>query len=229
MKAVCLDMDGTLVDSERLWDIAVYELAEQMGRPLDEETRARTMGVSLDGFFRVLGEYTGRDVVGPERTRLTAKLNDRMRDLMRSDLEWRPGARELLDDLGASGVPLALVTNTSADVAVDPIEFIGRSRFDVVVTSDDVVRAKPAPDPYLLACERLGVAPATAVAIEDSVTGAISAVAAGCRVLQVPSVPGQGVVPAARVHETLVGVDAPQLDRLTAGLVSSAPVGESTS
>ena len=50
--AICLDMDGTLVDTERLWDIAVYELAEHMGRPLDEATRERTLGNSLQGSSR---------------------------------------------------------------------------------------------------------------------------------------------------------------------------------
>ena len=227
MKAVCLDMDGTLVDSERLWDIAVYELAEHMGKRLDPATRAKTMGVSLDGFFRILGEYTGRRVVGPERQRLTELLNGRMRELMRSELEWRPGALDLLDDLAASRVPLALVTNTSADVAVDPINFIGRARFDVIVTADDVVRAKPAPEPYITTCRLLGVEPRSAVAVEDSVTGATSAVAAGCRVLQVPSRVGQGLVEGSSFHETLVGVDSRMLNRLTAEAPSSAPVGES--
>lgn len=227
MKAVCLDMDGTLVDSERLWDIAVDELAADMGRPLDAETREKTMGVSLDGFFRILGEYTGHAVAGSERRRLTEQLNARMRELMRFDLEWRPGASELLDDLAARGLPLALVTNTSAEVAVEPISFIGTSRFEVVVTSDDVEHAKPAPDPYLLACSRLGVRPDEAVAVEDSVTGATAAAAAGCRVLYVPSTDGQGHVAGTRFHETLVGVDAHALDRLTEGLARRTPVGES--
>lgn len=225
--AVCLDMDGTLVDTERLWDVAVYELADQLGRPLDDTTRERTLGNSLRGFFDVLGEYTGHTIEGAEYERLAARLNSRVTDLMRSDMRWRPGAEDLLDDLAATGTPVALVTNTTTDVAAVPLEFIDRSRFRVVVTGDMVDDAKPAPDPYVLACERLGVDPASAVAVEDSVTGATAAVAAGCRVLYVPSTEGQPDVVGAHTHGSLTGVDSVALSTLTSGLPLPEPVGES--
>lgn len=225
--AVCLDMDGTLVDTERLWDVAVYELAEHMGRPLDESTRERTLGNSLRGFFDILGEYTGRRVEGAEYERLAHRLNSRVTELMRTDMEWRPGAEELLEDLAATGTRVALVTNTTADVAAVPLDFLRRDRFEVVVTGCMVADPKPAPDPYLLACERLGVDPAATVAVEDSVTGATSAVAAGCRVLYVPSTEGQPDVDGARTHPGLVGVDVATLAALTSGVPVGGPVGQS--
>lgn len=225
--AVCLDMDGTLVDTERLWDVAVYELAEHMGRPLDESTRERTLGNSLHGFFEILGEYTGRTIEGEEFDRLAHRLNSRVTELMRTDMQWRPGAEELLEDIAATGIPVALVTNTTADVAVVPLEFINRSRFDVVITGCMVADAKPAPDPYLLACARLGVDPAAAVAVEDSVTGATAAVAAGCRVLYVPSTDGQPDVAGAHTHPGLSGVGTAALHALTSGTPVGAAVGES--
>lgn len=225
--AVCLDMDGTLVDTERLWDIAVYELAEHMGRPLDESTRERTLGNSLHGFFEILGEYTGRRIEGEEFERLAHRLNTRVMDLMRTDMRWRPGAEELLAEITETGTTVALVTNTTADVAQVPLEFIDRSRFDVVVTGCMVPNGKPAPDPYLLACRRLGVEPVRTVAVEDSVTGATSAVAAGCRVLYVPSTDGQPDVSGAHTHSTLAGVDLAALYSLTSGTPAAAAVGES--
>lgn len=225
--AVCLDMDGTLVDTERLWDIAVFELAEHMGRPLDESTRERTLGNSLQGFFDILGEYTGHAIEGEEFDRLAHRLNSRVTELMRTDMRWRPGAEALLDDLAATGTPVALVTNTTSDVATVPLEFIDRSRFDFVVTGDMVPNPKPAPDPYLLACEQLDVDPSSAIAVEDSVTGATSAVAAGCRVLYVPSTGGQADVAGAQRHPGLDGVDALALSGLTSGLPLAAPMGES--
>ena len=215
--AVCLDMDGTLVDTERLWDIAVFELAEHMGRPLDEATRERTLGNSLHGFFEILGEYTGRRIEGEEFDRLAHRLNSRVTELMRTDMRWRPGAEELLADIAATGVPVALVTNTTADVAVVPLEFIDRSRFDVVVTGCMVAEGKPAPDPYLLACAELGVEPGSAVAVEDSVTGATAAVAAGCRVLYIPSTDGQPDVAGAQTNSTLFVVDVAVHHALTSG------------
>ncbi len=225
--AVCLDMDGTLVDTERLWDVAVYELAEDLGRPLDDTTRERTLGNSLRGFFDILGEYTGHPVEGAEYELLAARLNNRVIELMRTDMQWRPGAEALLADLAATGTPVALVTNTTTEVAAVPLEFLGRERFDVIVTGDAVAHPKPAPDPYLLACDRLGVAPGEAIAVEDSVTGATSAVAAGCRVLYVPSTPGQPDVDGARTHSGLEGVDTAGLAVLTSGMRADAPVGES--
>ncbi|AWH95474.1 HAD family hydrolase [Dietzia psychralcaliphila] len=225
--AVCLDMDGTLVDTERLWDIAVYELAEYMGRPLDEATRERTLGNSLPGFFAILGEYTGRTIEGAEFDRLSRRLNARVTELMRSDMRWRPGAEELLEDLASANAPVALVTNTTADVAAVPLEFIDRSRFHVVVTGCMVADPKPAPDPYLLACSRLGVDATAAVAVEDSVTGATAAVAAGCRVLYVPSTDGQPDVVGAHTHPSLAGVNASGLVALTSGTPVGAAVGQS--
>lgn len=225
--AICLDMDGTLVDTERLWDVAVYELAEDLGRPLDESTRERTLGNSLHGFFEILGEYTGRRIEGEEFERLAHKLNSRVTELMRTDMRWRPGAEELLAEIAETGTTVALVTNTTADVAQVPLEFIDRSRFDVVVTGCMVPNGKPAPDPYLLACEQLGLEPMRTVAVEDSVTGASSAVAAGCRVLYVPSTEGQPDVAGAHTHSTLVGVGLAGLHSLTSRAPAAAAVGES--
>lgn len=200
-------MDGTLIDSEKLWDIAVGELSEAMGRRVDDETRRRTLGASTGTFFAVLSEYTGHAVDTPEEfARLKSILHARVAELFATDLEWRPGAPALLDELGKQGVPLALVTNTESALMAAPLEVIGRSRFSAVITGDAVANAKPAPDPYLAAADALSVAPGEAVAVEDSVTGASAAVAAGCRVLYVPTDPEQPDVDGTTRRDSLVGV-----------------------
>ena len=161
-------MDGTLIDSERLWDIAVGELSEIMGRRVDEETRQRTLGASTETFFAVLSEYTGHSVDTTEEfARLKSILHTRVAELFATDLEWRPGALELLDGLADNGIPLALVTNTESSLMEAPLDVIGRSRFSAVITGDAVENPKPAPDPYLAAADALSVAPADSVAIED--------------------------------------------------------------
>ena len=220
-------MDGTLVDTERLWDIAVYELAEHMGRPLDESTRERTLGNSLRGFFEILSEYTGRTIDGAEYDRLAHRLNSRVTDLMRTDMTWRPGAEDLLEDLASAGTPVALVTNTTADVAAVPLEFIDRSRFDVVVTGCMVTDPKPAPDPYLLACAELGIDSFAAVAVEDSVTGATAAVAAGRPGLYLPPTASQPDPVGADTPPTPPGGGPAGLVALTSGRPVGAAVGES--
>jgi HAD superfamily hydrolase (TIGR01509 family) len=127
---------------------------------------------------------------------------------------WRPGARELLADLRANDVPCALVT-MSWQRFVDPIlEHLPPDSFASIVTGDRVEFGKPHPEPYLKAAAELGVEPADCVAIEDSNTGAKSAVAAGCVVLCVPNhVPileGERRV----FRDTLEGVGAADLDEL---------------
>ena len=110
-------------------------------------------------------------------------------------MPFRPGARELLADLRAAGIKTALVTMSMrrmADTVVDLIDF---EAFDVVIAGDDATRPKPFPDPYLQACEALGVTPAETVAIEDSPNGLRSAVASGAAVIGVPlmvSIAGAG-------------------------------------
>lgn len=203
-----MDMDGTLVDSEVLWDIAVRDVSIAMGREIDPETRKRTLGASMRGFFEILSEYTGHPVdTEAEFQRLRGMLTNRVAALFATDLRWRPGAKELLDDIGAAGAPVALVTNTEGPLAAGPIDFIGKQRFSAVITGDIVAHTKPAPDPYLDAAAALRRRPGQCIAVEDSVTGATSATAAGCRVLYVPSTPGQPDVPGTVRHDSLLGLD----------------------
>ncbi len=93
--------------------------------------------------------------------------------------------------LRSEGVPTALVTASPrhvADTVVKALEALGAGRFTTTVTADDTLRTKPDPDPYLAACQALGVAPGACVAVEDTPTGVASAEAAGCHVLAFPSV-----------------------------------------
>ena len=215
LAAVLVDMDGTLVDSEILWDIAVRDISIAMGREIDTATRKRTLGASMPGFFAILSEYTGTPVDTDEKFQYwRQKLTDRVAQLFATDMQWRSGARELLDSIRAAGVPLALVTNTEAELASGPIDFIGRDRFAAIITGDAVANTKPAPDPYLAAAQALGVKAHHCIAIEDSVTGTRSAVSAGCQVLYVPSTHGQPDVEGAVRHPSLVGVDLSKLHRL---------------
>jgi HAD superfamily hydrolase (TIGR01509 family) len=139
------------------------------------------------------------------------------------EVPWRPGARELLTDLHREGVPCGLVT-MSWQRFVDPIlARLPEGVFATVVTGDRVEFGKPHPEPYLTAAAELGHHPADCLAIEDSNTGAKSAVAAGCTVLCVPNhVPileGEGRV----FVDTLEGLDAPSLGRLLSAPPAWAP------
>lgn len=133
------------------------------------------------------GDYI-RVHMGIDRTpqQIVDELLDGVVALVEDDVPWRPGARELLTDLHAHGVPCALVT-MSWQRFVEPIlAQLPAGTFATVVTGDRVEFGKPHPEPYLTAAAELGLDPADCIAIEDSNTGAKSAAAAGCTVLCVP-------------------------------------------
>ncbi|WP_410636268.1 HAD family hydrolase [Amycolatopsis sp. cmx-4-83] len=213
--AVLWDMDGTLVDSEKLWDVALYETAEALGGKLSEEQRMTLVGSNMDDTAQYLLEVVGRPVT-PEAIASTGdQIRRRTAGLFDDALPWRPGAREALAAVKAAGLRSALVTSTERDLTELALNTIGRGFFDVTVCGDEVDGLnKPHPRPYLKAAELLGVDPARCVAVEDSPPGTASAVAAGCAVLVIPNdVPveaGERRV----FRDSLVGVDVPALAAL---------------
>lgn len=214
VEAVLWDMDGTLLDSEKLWDVPLYEFAEKLGGSLSLATRQAMVGSNVPTTMALLFAEVGVVPTPEETADGAAWILRRTEELFRAGLPWRPGAQDALRAVHASGVPMALVTSTERGLTEVALDTIGRDLFDVTVCGDEVEgRNKPLPDPYLKAARLLGVDAARCVAIEDSPTGVASAVAAGCTVLVVPcDVP----VPAGErriFRESLVGVD---LDLLAA-------------
>ena len=186
--AVLWDLDGTLLDSEKLWDIPLYELTEKLGGQLSTATRQAMVGTNVMVTLRLLYAEVGIPDPSPEQVADGAAWIDRrMAEVFRQDLPWRPGAAAALREVHAAGFPMALVTSTERGLTEIALDTIGRHLFDVTVCGDEVEGLnKPLPEPYLKACRLLDVAPPSCVAIEDSPTGTRSAVAAGCQVLVVP-------------------------------------------
>lgn len=211
--AVLWDMDGTLLDSEVLWDEAVYELADRLGRGLTPAVRETTLGNSMDGVLRKLFAYCDVEPTPQAFAESATWLRTRVGQMFDAGLPWRPGAKDLLAAVKSSGLRAALVTNTERELTEKALNTLGREHFDATVCGDEVSAGKPSPDPYLRAAQLLGLAPEQCLAIEDSPTGTHSAEEAGCAVLVVPStvpvVPRPGVL----VVESLVGLGVPALQR----------------
>jgi HAD superfamily hydrolase (TIGR01509 family) len=186
--AVLWDLDGTILDSEKLWDIPLYELTEKLGGQLSDATRQAMVGTNVMVTLRLLYAEVGIQNPSPEQVADGAAWIDRrMAEVFRQDLPWRPGAAAALATVRAAGFRTALVTSTERDLTEIALDTIGRANFDVTVCGDEVDgRNKPLPEPYLKACRLLAVDPARCVAIEDSPTGVAAAVAAGATVLVVP-------------------------------------------
>jgi HAD superfamily hydrolase (TIGR01509 family) len=215
LAAVLFDMDGTLLDSEPLWDAALLGLAERLGGVLSDRARRAMIGrnsrETMVIFYQDLG-LSGRD-----RRLDEAWVLDRMVELFATDLVWQPGAAELVAQVRAAGVPTALVTSTGrrlVEVALAGI--LGRGTFDEVVCGDEVAAPKPDPAPYLTAAARLQVPIDRCVAIEDSPTGLASAMSAGATVIGVRGGLPLPVLDGVRMVDSLIELTLAELTRLVA-------------
>lgn len=182
--AVLWDMDGTLVDTEPYWIRAEFDVVEMHGGTWSREHALALVGADLLDSGAYIRDNGPVPLTPHEIVEL---LLDRVIASVRQTIPWRPGARELLEEVRTSTTPSALVTMSWRRFAEPVVQALPAGSFDAVVVGDDVERGKPHPDPYLLAAERLGVDPRDCVAIEDSPTGVASALAAGCTVLAVPN------------------------------------------
>jgi HAD superfamily hydrolase (TIGR01509 family) len=227
MRAVLWDMDGTLVDSEKLWDVSMDELYARLGGELSQEVRNATVGGAADSVMNIVYTDLGLERDPAAMAESIGWLYARTGELFATGLPWQPGARELLDALRDAGIPMALVTNTWRGLTEQALKSIGKHYFSASVCGDEVERAKPAPDPYRRAAELLGVDPGQCLAIEDSVTGTLAAESAGCPVMVVPNdvdVPGS---PHRRHVLSLVGLGVADLRAVHAALTAQLDDGVS--
>jgi HAD superfamily hydrolase (TIGR01509 family) len=187
LQAVVLDVDGTLVDSERDGHRVAFNMAfEEAGLPdrWDEERYGELLAVP--GGKRRLSAYFEEQGMGEdERDELAGRLHRRKTDLFKEmavdgQIKARPGVEQLVDELDDAGVRLAVATTGSREW-VDPLldKLFGAGRFEAIVGGDEVEHRKPDPSSYLTALGRLGVEASVAVAVEDSAIGLRAAKAAG--------------------------------------------------
>jgi HAD superfamily hydrolase (TIGR01509 family) len=184
VEAVVFDMDGVLVDSECLFRDAMMEVTRVQGRELPHAVFMRLVGGPRDQNRQVILDHFGADF--DFETWVTA-ANALALARMAKALPLKPGVRELMDALDAAGLPMAVATSAgrgAVDRELGPTGLI--SRFAAIITRDDCAHGKPHPDPFLLAAERLGMAPEACLALEDSHNGVRSAAAAGMMTIMIP-------------------------------------------
>ena len=208
LQAVLFDMDGLLVDSEPLWFEVETEVMARMGATWSHADQQHLVGGSMNRSLRYMLARATRPA--PEET-VARWLAEGITGLVREHgVPMLPGARELLAEVSAAGVPCALVTSAQRDLMEAVLETTGVV-FDATVCAADVRLGKPDPEPYLLAADRLGVHPGGCVALEDSPNGIASAEAAGCAVIAVPNVAPVPAQPGRVIATSLREVDLARL------------------
>jgi len=185
ISAVLLDMDGTLLDTEKVYFNSLVAALNTSGYADDAAALCHAMvGLPGPACEAMLLDHYGENFPLAEINRAFLVNRDKF---MEAGLPLKPGTLELLDGLAAADCPMAIVTSSSRRSAERNLSLAGiRSRFDTILTLDDVTRGKPSPDLYLLAAARLGHAPEVCVAVEDSNHGVAASHAAGAITIMVP-------------------------------------------
>ena len=211
LQAVLFDMDGLLVDSERLWYESEAEVMADLGAPWGPEDQESLVGGSI---ARTVAYMLARTGPVAEPVEIARRLLGGMAERLRANVPLMPGAEDLLEEVREAGVPSALVSSTHRVLMEHALDGIGRHRFTVTIAGDEVDNTKPHPEPYLTAARMLGADPRRCVALEDSPSGSESATAAGCRLVAVPSVVEIPAAPGRTVVSSLREVDLARLRSL---------------
>lgn len=200
--AVIFDNDGLLLDTESVWTRAEEDLFERRGTEFTPADKLELVGTSAEIAGAILERRLGEPGGAVE---LIAELNELVVAELEHGVEAMIGARDLLHALKRRRTPIGLVSNSPLVFVRRSLEIVGFvDHFDLVLSAHEVAAPKPAPDPYLEACRRLGVeAGPNVVALEDSPTGVAAAVAAGLTVIGIPSVEGVALEEAHHIAESL--------------------------
>ena len=207
-----VDLDGTLVDTECLWQVAQKRIVENMGGVWSSQLNEELIGGELVWNAQRMIEHSRAE---RDARQLGEELvNDMVELVQGGDADVRPGARQLLRLARKLEIPVAVVTSSYRRLAQASLGAFENNPFSVIVAGDEVSSAKPHPEPYLRAAELLGVPIGDCVAFEDSPAGIQSALSSGAVTVAVPNHAEILPMPGVTIIESLALVDPGWLRRL---------------
>lgn len=168
-------MDGTLIESESIWQRIEVEIGQELGVPWTLEDSLRYVGSPMQLWANAMIER-GATLSPMELGELVSR---RVAEEVRANIPWIPGAQQLLTDIAAAGIPAAVVTNAAPWNAQAVLDAAPEGALQFAVSAYELEHAKPHPMPYLIGAEKLGISIEGSIGMEDSTTGAASVTAAG--------------------------------------------------
>lgn len=187
-EAFLVDMDGTMLDTEKYWMSAEEEVVAKYGKELSHELALEFVGTDIAVSAQIMIDRLGIEGVSVQELvdQISTKVNEKFRS---EPLPWREGAVELIKFANKNGVPIALVTSsysTMAGIFTEEAKKVDGTGFRFFVAGDQVDRLKPDPQPYQMAAQRLGVNIENCIIIEDSNAGTQAAIASKAHVIAIP-------------------------------------------
>lgn len=189
VKGIISDMDGVILDTEKLYVRFWCEAASFYGYPMQTEHAMSIRSMARPLAIEKLKGYFGEDFDYPAVHSKRIELMDKY--IEENSIQPKDGAKELLTYIKENGYKVALATATPLDRARDYLSRVDLLKyFDEIVSARMVEHGKPAPDIYLYASKKLGLEPSECIALEDSQNGIKSASSAGCKTVMVPDLDG---------------------------------------
>lgn len=176
-------MDGLTINSEPQWLEAEIELTKSFGYDWTQADQAACLGGPLSRVGQYMSDKTNGAKSGPE---FHAEIVQLMAKKVSTYAEFMPGAKELLSQLSAQNVPLALVSASPRVIVDAALSHVKPLPFATTISSDDVENTKPDPEGYLKAASQVGADIKNCLILEDSATGVKAAQASGAKVIAVP-------------------------------------------
>lgn len=186
-QAVIFDVDGTLLDTERIYMEGWRQGGALMGYPVPDAALVRTRAVSKEVAIPIYQAYCGADFPYEEIRAHRTRIAEEIIAASTPEQLWMPGVRETLEALRQKGYRMAVATSTKLEFTLAHLKQAGLLEyFQAVVTGEMVENGKPAPDIFLLAAERLGCDPKECIAVGDTPADVLAGSAAGMEVYLIP-------------------------------------------